>query len=210
MCNLCNCPCFPSSYECLLQYAPELKPLPITTFNALIDRVKLTFLLDLLGPKCLTQLCEAIKTARQTATTAGQPKEYQQYLPSKWQTILQSEYFQQAYALAIYREYIQTASHTVTNDGIVQIYRETTNQSLTIDSSTKHIDRNLRNDITNNLTKQISQAQQILVETIIKPISSQFQDCQLTCAPCTTCNPTNDCNTPPLLPYQKPKKLTFA
>ena len=205
-CKLCHCPCFPSDYQCLMQYAPELKPIDIGKIEVAIVRARLQYLSPLLGAKCLNELCTAIADARTIAIT--NLTDWKDELPNKWAIIVNSPDFQTAYANAVYREYVIANSATATNDGIVQIARDTANASNTIDTTTKHIDRNLRNDIVNDLTKLISQAQQLLIEYVIKP-NQLLYDCSPACCPCNP-NPTecSDCNSGGI--STKPKKLTFA
>lgn len=205
VCKLCHCPCFPSDYQCLMQYTPELRPIDIGKIESAIVRARLQYLAPLFGAKCLDELCTSITNSRANAITNH--TDWKDELPNKWSIIVKSADFQTAYANAVYREYVIANSATATNDGIVQIARDTANGSNTIDTTTKHIDRNLRNDIINDLTRLISQAQQLFIEYVIKPNKSLY-DCSIACCPCDP-NPTScsECDNG-LLP--KPKKLTFA
>ncbi len=213
-CVLCHCPCFPSDWACLMQYAPELKPISIDKIEVAIGRARLQYLSPLFGPKCLNELCTAIADARAAAIINH--TDWKDELPQKWKIVVQSPDFQTAYANAVYREYVTANAATATNDGIVQIVRDSTNTSQTIDTSTKHVDRNLRNDILNDLTKLISQAQQLFVEYVIKPNIGLY-DCSPSCCPCekvvsscaTTCNACED-GSYQQVPYSKARKLNFV
>ena len=183
MCTYCdNCPCFPIDPDCLLSLQPQIRGLAQAKIEAAINSAKINYLAaNLLGPVCTANFCEAIKTAR-----TQNPSDWQSALPEKWRIMVQSEYFKNAFASAVYIELIKTSTYTFTKDGIVQIVRDGSDITNHADYQTKHISEAIKNGIINDQTKFIITNHDMLLQLVVMPNIALYSDCMPKVCGCAT------------------------
>jgi hypothetical protein len=193
MCTYCdNCPCLPIDPDCLLFLQPQIRGLTQPKIEAAINSAKINYLAQsLLGPVCTANFCEAIKKAR-----TENPSDWQSALPEKWRIMVQSEYFKNAFAAAVYIEIIKTSTYSLTQDGLVQIMRDGTDVTKHADYQTKHIGEASKNGIINEQTKYINTNHDMLLELVVKPNINLYSECMPRICGCNTVDSCNNGITP--------------